>query len=193
MTAIVASDVLFKLSAPNANSGNTQAGYAGSSWGGWLSTTVLNTSTPLDNLFTDISGAANAAGQVDYACLFVQNNTASGNYMMNTIAWMPQQLITGTGSSLALAADTVGITGINRSISPQALSINSSIIAPAGVTNWVFPTSVTPTGPSYVNGIQLGNIAPTQCVAIWLRRTALNSSSPSLSSFPVQLMFNTGS
>src|SRR5216683_1333172 len=146
MTAIVASDILFKLSAPNANSGNSQAGYPGTSWGGWLSTSVLNIAYPLDNLFTDISGPANVAGQVDYACLFIQNNTSSANSMMNIVAWMPQQLVSGSGSTLAMAADPTGITGVNSSASPQALAINSSLIAPSGITNWISPTNVTPTG-----------------------------------------------
>jgi hypothetical protein len=192
MTAIVASDILFKLSAPNANSGNSQAGYPGTSWGGWLSTTVLNNTTILDNVFSDITGPQNAAGQIDYACLFIQNNTAGGNTMVGTVAWIPQQLVTGTGSSFALAADPTGITGIN-STTPQALTISSSVIAPAGITTWVIPTSITPIAPNYVNGLQLGSLAPTQCVAVWLRRTALNSAAPTLSSFPVQIMCSTGS
>src|SRR5579862_3301508 len=100
MATIVASDILFKLSAPNANGGNIQAGYAGTSWGGWLSTTILNTNIPLDNLFTDITGPENAAGQVDYSCLFIQNNTSSGKSMSNVIAWLPFSLIVGSGSSL---------------------------------------------------------------------------------------------
>lgn len=192
MTAIVPTDVLFKLSAPNANAGNVQAGYAGTSWGGYISTTVLNTSLPLDNLFTDITGPENAAGQVDYACVFIQNNTAGGNSMSNAIAWLPQSVITGSGSTLAMAVDPTGVVGINNT-TPQALTINSSIIAPNGINTWIVPTNTAPTSPSYTNGLQLGTIAPTQCIALWLRRTALNSSSPSLSSFQIQVMFSTGS
>jgi hypothetical protein len=192
MTAIVPSDILFKLSAPNSNGGNIQAGYAGSSWGNFISTTLLNTSLPLDNLFTDISGPENVAGQVDYACLFIQNNTSSSNSMSNVIAWLPLSLASGTGSAFAMAADPTGITGVNNS-TPQALTIGSPVQAPAGINTWVVPTNTTPTSPNYTNGLQLGTIAPTQCAAVWLRRTALNSASPTLSSFQVQLMFSTGS
>lgn len=192
MTAIVPTDVLFKLSAPNANGGNIQAGYAGTSWGGWLSTTLLNTNVLLDNLFTDITGPENAAGQVDYACLFIQNNTAGGNSMSNVIAWLPQAGVAGVGSSLQMGADPAGVTGIN-STTPQAAIIGSSIIAPAGVSTWVVPTSTTPTSPNYTNGLQLGTLAPTQCAAVWLKRTALNSAAPTLSTFTVQVMFSTGS
>lgn len=191
MTAIMPTDVLLKLSSPNANQGNSVAGYPGTSWGGWLSTSLLP-SAILDNLFNNITGAANAAGQVDYACLFIQNNTPSSNSMMGVIAWLPASAITGTGSSVAMAADPTGITAINSN-TQQALIINSSIIAPAGITSWVVPTNTTPTSPSYINGIQLGNIAPGQCTAVWFQRTALNSSAPTQSSFQLELMFSTGS
>lgn len=191
MTQIASSDVLFKLSAPNANSGNSLAGYPGTSWGGWLSTTLLQ-SVALDNLFNDITGPANAAGQVDYACLFIQNNTATNNSMMNVIAWIPQSSLTGSGSSIAAAVDPTGVTAVNSN-SQQALIINSSIIAPAGVSTWVSPTNSTPVSPSYTNGLQLGNIAPGQCIALWLRRTALDSASPTQSSFQLEIMFSSGS
>lgn len=190
MAAIVPTDVLFKLSAPNANAGNTVAGYPGTSWGGWLSTSLLP-SAALDNIFNDITGAANAAGQVDYACLFIQNNTASGNTMLGTVAWLPQAMITGVGSTIAMAADPMGITAIN-SVNPQAVTIASNLVAPVGVSPYVVPTTITPTAPNYVNGLQLGNIAPTQCVAVWFQRTALDSASPTLSSFQIELMFSTG-
>ena len=191
MTAIVPSDILFKLSAPNANAGNSQAGYPGTSWGGYLSTTVLPSVT-LNNLFTDITGPEFAANQVDYACLFIQNNTSSNNSMMNTVAWIPLSSVTGTGSSIAMGADPAGITGITSSNS-QAATIQSSILPPTGVNTWVVPTSSTPTAPNYTNGLVIGNIAPTQCAAVWFQRTAINSSAPSLTSWQIMLSFSTGS
>jgi hypothetical protein len=192
MTAIVSSDVLFKLSAPSAVAGNTVAGYAGTSWGGYLSTSVLNSNILLDNLFTDITGPQNAGQQVDYACLFIQNNTGSGNSMSNVVAWMPLSQVTGVGSSIQMGADPTGITAINSNTA-QAVSITSSIIAPAGVTTWVVPTNTTPISPSFTNGLQLGTLSPGQCVAVWLKRTALNSVSPSLTAVQIQTMFGTGS
>lgn len=191
MTAIVPTDVLFKLSAPNANAGNQQAGYPGTSWGGFLSTSLLP-SNALDNLFNDITGAENAAGQVDYACLFIQNNTASNNAMIGVVAWLPQFGLTGAGTTIQMAADPTGISAINSN-NPQALTIASNLVAPAGINTWVVPTSTTPSPPNYINGLQLGNIAPTQCVAVWFQRTALASTAPSLSSFQIELMFSTGS
>jgi len=192
MTAIVPTDILLKLSAPNANSGSSVAGYPGTSWGGWISTSLMSSSTILDNLFNDITGPQNAAGQIDYACLFIHNNTAGINSMAGLVAWLPQTGLTGTGSTIAMAADPTGITAINSN-NPQALTITSAIVAPAGITTWVSPTNVTPTSPNYINGLQLGNVAPSQCVAVWFQRTALASTAPTLSSFQIELLFSTGS
>ena len=189
MTAISQSDVLFKLSAPNATAGNVVAGYPGTSWGGYLSTTVLP-STSLDNLFNDITGAENAAGQVDYACLFVQNNTATGNTMMNSVAWLPSAQFTGTGTSIAIAADPAGLTSVNSGFL-QAARIQSSVIPPSGVSGWTAPANLIPTAPNYTGGVVLGNVSPGQCIAIWIRRTALNSSLPSLNTLNLQVIFNT--
>src|SRR5579863_3232887 len=158
MTAIVSSDILFKLSAPGASSGNSIAGTAGSSWGNYISTTQLS-NTPLDNLFADITGAQNAADQVDYACMFIHNNTSSGNSMLNTVAWLPLSLFVSGGANVALAADTFAASAIGSS-SQQAVKITANTNAPAGVSGWVSPTSTAPTSPSYTNGIQLGTIAP---------------------------------
>src|SRR6266478_4836199 len=111
MTAIVASDVLFKLSAPGASAGNTVSGVPGDSWGNYISTTQVSL-TPLDNLFPDLTGAQNAASQVDYAVLFIHTNTASGNSMLNTVAWLTSSLDVAGGANIAIAGDTFGSTPI---------------------------------------------------------------------------------
>lgn len=191
MTAIVPSDVLFKLSTSAAQSGNSVAGYAGTSWGSWISTSILNPNITLDNLFTDITGPENAAQQVDYACLFIENNTATGNSMSNVVAWLPLSLFTGAGSAVQMGADPTGVTAVNSTLF-QAVTIQSAIQVPTGVTNWVVPTNTVPTSPTYTNGLQLGTLAPGQCVAVWIQRTALNTAAPSLTTLQVQLNFSTG-
>lgn len=189
MTAIVASDILFKLSAPGASAGNTVTGTPGDSWGKYISTTQLS-NTPLDNLFPDITGAQNAASQVDYAAVFIHNNTASGNSMLNTVAWLPNSLFVSGGALIALAGDTFGASAIG-SAGQQAVVITASTNAPAGVTGWVSPTSTAPTPPSYTNGIQLGTIAPGNCIAVWIRRSATNSAPVNNDGFGIQVNFDT--
>lgn len=189
MTAIVASDILFKLSAPGATAGNTVTGTSGDSWGKYISTTQLS-NTPLDNLFPDITGAQNAASQVDYACVFIHNNTASGNSMLNTVAWLPTSLFVTGGALIALAADTFGASAIGAA-GQQAVLIAASTTAPAGVTGWVSPAASAPVAPSYTNGIQLGTIAPGNCIAVWIRRSATNSAPVNNDGFGIQVNFDT--
>lgn len=189
MTAIVSSDILFKLSAPGASAGNTVSGTAGNSWGNYISTTQIS-STPLDNLFTDITGAQNAAQQVDYACVFIHNNTVSGNSMLNTVAWLPLSLYVAGGATIQVAADTFAASSI-ASGSQQAVKITANTNAPAGVSGWVSPTNTTPVFPSYTNGIQLGTIAPGQCVAVWIKRTATNSAPVNNDGFTLEIDLDT--
>lgn len=189
MTAIVASDILFKLSAPGASTGNTVSGTAGNSWGNYISTTQVS-NTPLDNLFVDITGAQNAAQQVDYACIFIHNNTASGNSMLNTVAWLPQSLFVTGGANIALAADTFSASAIGSS-SQQAVKITANTNAPVGVSGWVSPTNTAPSFPSYTNGIQLGTIAPGNCIAVWIRRTTTNSAPVNNDGFTLEIDLDT--
>jgi hypothetical protein len=175
MTAIVASDILLKLSAPGASAGNTTSGTSGNSLGNYIATTVIS-NTPLDNIFPDITGAENSASQVDYACIFVHNNTASGNSMLNTVVWLPTSSYISGGATLQLAADPTGVTTLASS-AQQAVKITASTNVPAGVSGWVSNTSTVPTSSnSYANGVYLGTIQPGYVYAIWLKRTATNSS-----------------
>jgi len=189
MTAIVSTDILFYLAAPGATAGNTVSGTVGDSWGNYISTTQIS-STPLDNLFPDITGAQNAADQVDYACIFILNNTASGNSMLNTVAWLPSSLYVSGGALVALAGDPTGVTARGTS-SQQAVKITASTNAPAGVSGWVSPTGTAPTYPSYTNGIQLGTIPPANCVAVWIQRSAQNTVPVNNDGFTLEVDFDT--
>jgi hypothetical protein len=189
MTAIVSSDILIKLSAPGATVGNTTSGTAGNSWGNYISTTVMS-ATPLDNLFLDLTGAQNAASQVDYACVFIHNNTGSGNSMLNTVAWLPLSLFVTGGALIALADDPGGSIAIGSS-AQQAVKITAATNAPAGVSGWVSPTNTQPTSPSYTNGIQLGTIAPGFCSAVWIRRSAQNTAPVNNDGFTLEVDFDT--
>lgn len=190
MTAISASDILLKLSSPGASAGNTAGGTAGSSWGNYVATTVLS-ATPLDNLFTDITGAENAASQVDYACLFIHNNTETGNSMLNTVAWLPTSSYVTGGATLQIAADPTGATVLGSSVQ-QAVKITANTNAPAGVSGWVSNTSTVPTSAnSYANGVYLGTIAPGYVYAIWFKRTATNSNPVNNDGAGIQVNFDT--
>lgn len=187
MTAIVASDVQFLLSAPSATSGNSAAGTPGNSRGNFVSTTQLSTASGgLDNLFTDLTGSMNAADQVDYQCLFVYNATASGNSMLNVVAWIPSSSDPQTATLHAIAVDNLN-TGASAlaSSTAQAKLIATTTTAPSGITSWSSPSA------SNSGGVSLGTIAPGYVKAVWLRRTAQNSAPLNSDGFTIEVDFDT--
>lgn len=161
---IVTSDIQFLLSAPQASSGYTKPGVAGNSLGLYVSTTQLSLTT-LDNLFLDLTGAQNAAQQVDYACLFIFNNNAS-NAMLSPVAWLPSGLLGNQNSAVfAVGADPTLPSALGSG-AVQADVIANPTIAPTGVNTWAAP-SVTSSG-----GVALPNIPAKDVAAVWIRRTA---------------------
>jgi hypothetical protein len=183
VTAIVPSDIVFLLSVPAATAGYQTIGVAGNSLGKFCSTTPIS-STPYDNLFSDITGPENAADQVDYACVFVLNNTASGNTMNNTFVWLPTVNVVPGGSNQMLATDNIGIT-TKTSSSAQAATIASSVTAPAGISGWVPPSTTS------AAGIFVGYVAPGQVFACWIQRTATNSLPLNNDGFNLEVDFDT--
>jgi len=189
MTAIVPGDVLLYLSAPSASAGFATAGTPGSSWGKYVSSTPLSATT-YDNLFSDITGAENAASQVDYACLFILNNTASGNSMLNVVAWLPTSSNVAGATVKGIGADPAAAS-VKTSSSPQAAVISTNTNAPTGVSTWAYDTTSDPSSPSYANGLQLGTIAPGYVKAIWVKRTAGNTAPVNADGYGLQVDFDT--
>ena len=176
--AITATDILFKLSTPAGAAGNANAGTVGASLGKYISTTQLS-GTALHNLFPALTGAQNAASQVDYQCVFVHNNhatltaTAVSLYLSGDVAG---------GAVVAIGADPTAASAIGAS-SAQALQIASSTTAPAGVTFSAPTTDGT--------GISLGDIGPGQCKAFWVRRTAANTAALANDGTTLNVAFDT--
>lgn len=184
MAIISASDIVYLLAAPTAVEGFTVAGVPGNSWGNFCSTTPWST-TPLDNLFEDITGPENAAGQIDYACVFIWNNTLTGNSMLNTVAWLPtQDLAPGGGATLGIAVDPTAASVTAGTRTSQALGISGPTVQPSGLTVWAAPSSTN------AGGVSLGTIAPGYVRAVWIQRTATNSSPVSNQTFGVQVDFS---
>lgn len=162
-------EVQWYLSAPSAAQGYTTPGTPGNSRGGYISTSQLNQSVPLDNLFLDISGPENTAGQVVYQCVFLMNNTTSGLLMYDIYVSFPSVYWTDNGAELAIGLDPTGISVYNSTFS-QAVTISSPTQAPAGVNTW-YPGPHTFFG----NGAPVGSLSPHQVVPLWIRQTAVNS------------------
>jgi len=162
-------EVLWFLSNPNASAGYTGTGTAGNSLGGYMSTTQINSASSLDDLFLDISGAQNAAGQVDYQCLFLMNNTASLLPMNAIFLWFPVALWTYNGAGMAVAVDPIGAVAYNRS-TRQAALIANSLTPPSTVTTWSPGPHTT-----FGSGISAGALQPNYCLGVWIQRTAQNT------------------
>lgn len=161
---ITTSDILVKLSITSGSAGNSAAqSDVNASLGKYISTTQL-TSAVLNNLFDNISGDENAASTVDYRCLFIHNAHASLTYQSPKV-WLSSEV--SGGASIAIGVDTTAASAIGSS-SSQALTIASETTAPTGVSF----SSPTTKG----TGISLSDIPAGQCRAIWIRRTAANSS-----------------
>jgi len=162
--AIVASDILFRLSTTTGSVGNSTSSTPAASLGKYVSTTALTDAT-LNNLFDDVSGSENTALESEYRCLFVYNSHATLTFQ-NVVVWLDSQV--AGGADVAIGVDTTAASALNAS-SAQALTIANEDTAPAGVT---FST----TAVSKATGLALGDIPASSVKAIWIRRTTTNSS-----------------
>lgn len=178
---IQTTDVKFYLSAPQAGSGYVMPGSPGNSLGKYVSTTQLSATT-LDNLFPDLTGAQNAADQVDYACLFIYNGNASDT-MISPVAWLPTALLGNTNTAtFAIGAD-INPPSVLGSGSVQAAVISSATVAPTGVASWHGPSAAS------VGGVALPNIPAQYTAAIWIQRSA--GGGAGLNTFSVDVTFDT--
>jgi len=161
---ISSSDILVKLSVTTGSAGNTTAqGNVNNSLGKYISTTQVTDNT-LNNLFDDISGAENAASTVDYRCIFIHNSHATLT-MQNTVVWLQSEV--AGGASIQIGLDTNGSVPVGQS-SAQAVTIANETTAPAGISFSAPTTSGT--------GLSMGNIVAGNCYALWIKRTAANTS-----------------
>jgi hypothetical protein len=176
--AIVSTDILLKLATVAGAAGNANTSTPGASLGKYISTTQLS-ATALNNLFSDITGAQNAASQVDYQCVFIHNNHATLT-AQNVVVYGTGD-VTG-GASWALGVDTTAESAIGSS-SAQALTIANSTTAPSGVSFSAPTTDGT--------GLAVGSIPPGHTRAIWVRRTAANTPAVNNDGFTLDVAFDT--
>lgn len=165
MAAIVAADILFRLSAPTATAGNQLAqANPNASLGNYVSTTQLS-GTALNNLFDDVTGAENTAGTTDYRCLFVHNSNTA-NALQNAVVYLQGGDPAG-GSTVTIAVDTTA---------PSALAATGFQALPAGAAGTETAPGAAIVGLTYAApttvaaGLALGTIGIGQVKAFWVRR-----------------------
>jgi hypothetical protein len=156
--AITATDILYKLSVTT-GPGNSTAGTPATSLGEFISTTQITDAT-LHNLFDLITGDENAAGDVEYRCIFVHNNHATLTWE-NVVVWLSAEV--ADGAVAAISVDTTAASAVG-SASAQAKEVVNESTAPATQTFTAPTTKGT--------GLSIGNLTAGQVRGIWIRRTA---------------------
>jgi len=161
--AIVAADILYKFSVTT-GPGNSTAGTAGTSLGEFISTTQITDAT-LHNLFDQISGTENAASDVEYRCFFVHNNHATLTWE-SVVVWLSAEV--AGGAVAAIAVDSTAASAVG-SATAQALEVANESTAPSPALTFSAPTTKA-------TGLSIGSLTAGQVRAIWVRRTAANTS-----------------
>lgn len=179
--SIVSSDIKFKLSIKTGSAGNSLAqADPNASLGKYISTTPIVDDT-LDNLFDNISGDENAASTVDYRCFFVHNSHASLT-LLSAVAWLSAEV--AGGATTAIAVDNVAASLIG-SASAQATNIATETTVPSSIGSFSTATSKS-------TGVSLGDIPAGYCRAIWVRRTAANTSAVDADGVTIRVEGDTG-
>lgn len=180
MAAITSGEILFKRSVSAAAGNTTAQSDPNASLGDQISTTKW-TGGSLNDLFDDVTGAENAASDVEYRCIFVHNSNAS-NVLENAVVYLQSEV--GGGANIAIGVDPTAASAIGAATA-QAVTVADENTAPAGVTF----SSPTTAG----TGVSLGNIPAGSCRAFWIRRTATNSSALSADGVTIAVAGDTGS
>ena len=160
---IANTDLHLNLSVKTGTAGNQTAGTPSGSLGKYISTTQLS-GTALNNLFDDVSGAENAASDVEYRCIFVKNNHATLT-AQGVVIWLQNQVAGGTTVDIAL--DNIAVSD-QGSATAQAAEIADEGTAPTGVGAY---SAAATLGAA----LSIGNLTPGQVKAVWVRRTAANT------------------
>lgn len=161
--AIAATDIIFRLSTTAGAAGDSTAGTPAGSLGKYVSTTAMGTGAGA--LFDDVTGAENAASDVEYRCFFILNNHATLT-AQNVTLYLSAEV--GGGASIAIATDNIGPVA-KGSAAAQAAQVADENTAPTGVGAFASPVTDG-------TGIAIGSLAPGQVKAVWVKRTAANSS-----------------
>lgn len=163
--AILTTDLLIKGSNTGAVAGNATANAGAGTNLGKFCTSGTITDASLNNLFPDVTGAENAASNVDYQCFFLLNNNASQDGL-NGVIYISSEVAGGV--STAVGVDPTASSALAAGAA-QGVTIATKNTPPAGVA---FSTATT-----YATGTSYGGLVHQYVKGFWIRRTAANNSS----------------
>lgn len=152
--SIQSSDLKYRLSGGGSNTNPAAA------LGGAMSTVAggVITSGLANALFDDVSGAEAAAGDIEYRCIYVENDHASLT-LTDAVVWI-DGLTDSADTELDIALDSAAVG------STAASTAANENTAPTGGTA---PTFTRPTSKGA--GLAIGDIPPGDYKALWIRRT----------------------
>jgi hypothetical protein len=160
---IIPSDIVLRLATTAGTAGNSLAqADPNLSLGKYVSTTDV--ATTLHGLFDVITGAENAASDVEYRCVFVLNNHATLT-LENAVVFMTAEVAGGAVAALSVDSTAVSAKG---AATVQALTVADEGTAPTALTFVTTPVSAA-------TGLALGSIPAGSVRAFWVRRSAANT------------------
>lgn len=146
-----ATDIKFYLSGGTSNTDPNL------SLGGVISSTEIVDNID-NNLFDDVTGDESASGDVEYRCIYIKN-THTTITLQNAVVYISQE--TPGDDIIDIGLDPAGVG--DGSTTGVATTIPDESTAPTGVT-FSHPTTKA-------TGLSIGDLAPGQCIAIWIKRT----------------------
>ncbi|MEW8494254.1 MAG: hypothetical protein AB2604_10650 [Candidatus Thiodiazotropha taylori] len=159
--AVLATDIDFHLSGGAANADPN------ASLGGAISNNQI-TSGALHNLWDIVSGAESSAGDTEYRCIYVRNNSAQT--LFNAHVYVSTES-PSVGSDELIGLGTSAVNGVEQTVADESS-------APAGVAF----SQANGVG----NALAIGDIPAGQHKAIWIQRdisigaAAYNNDGPTL-------------
>lgn len=128
------------------------------SLGGEISSTTI-TSNQLQNLFANVSPAERASGKVDYRCFYFKNEHLTET-LKDAVVYIASQT-PSSDTSVEIGLDDAGIG-----------DGSSTGVATTIVDELTPPDDVVFSAPSNAGtGLAVGDLAPGECIAVWVKRT----------------------
>lgn len=124
----------------------------GANLGGAISAT--DAPSTVNGVFDIVSGAESLAGDVEYRCVYVKNNHATLTF--NTAVAFIQSNTPSTDTTCDIGVGTAAISATEQTVANEST-------APIGVSFGA--------ASNYGTGYPVGDLAPSQYKAIWIRRT----------------------
>jgi hypothetical protein len=181
MSAIIASEIVYRYTTTAGSAGDTTANTTVSTFLGKYAATSAWAGGGTNDLFPDITGAQNAASQVDYAGLAILNNNAA-NSAQNSVAYISSEVAGGASVAVALTprprprrARRLGAAGHHRQLHHRT---GRRVVLLADHRG---------------HGVSLGTIPVANVKGLWVRRTAANSAALSTDGATLAVQVDTGS